>query len=210
MSDAKYTPAQRFRLAAERIEIERKKIADMATTVRMKSESSEEICDELLAIVSDCFAVPASLITGAGRQREYAWARHAYCYLCNKLNPFCTLKQIGASINRDHSTVLNSMKKCDQLRLTDFHFTQAFNACLQKVQESNKQFMQRLQYDETEEQNRYGTTEGELQRALKALALLRDFMGVWNAHDLADETHHIYPTLEELKKIRKQAIEQGF
>jgi len=207
-----YTPAQRFQLAAERIEIERRKIRDMAVTIRMRTESSDSIMKELMSIVSECFGVSEEDIVGPNRSKRYSTARHAYCYLCNKLDPYCTLKKIGNSLERDHSTVINSCKKCDDLRATDYHFAATFDLCLEKVADSNKAFMQRIQFHPEQIENSFEKKKTELQKAMSALNLIHEFMMCFRAHDLRhqDGDYGDKELVSDMKDLRRMAISNGF
>ena len=81
-----YTPAQRFQLAAERIEIERKKIRGMSTTMRIRGESSVSIMQEVMEIVCKAFSVTEDEVRGPNRVKRIAHARHAYCYLLSLIH----------------------------------------------------------------------------------------------------------------------------
>lgn len=205
------SPAQKFKLAAERIEIERKELREMATTVRMRAESSQSIMDELLSIVSEVFNIPESDIKSKSRKKEISMARHAYCYLCGKLDPFCTLKKIGMSLDRDHSTVLNSYAKCEAARATDYYFASAFDRCLKRVADSNKRFMQKIQHTPEQIEKGYSTKESELRKALAALGLLHEFMLCMGQHDrmLADGNPKT-GLIQNMQKLKVRAIKLGF
>lgn len=207
-----YTPAQRFQLAAERIEIERRKIREMAVTVRMRTESSESIMKELMVIVCESFGVSKEDLVGSSRLKRIATARHAYCYLCNKLDPYCTLKKIGDSLGRDHSTVVNSCRKCDDLRATDYHFAATFDVCLEKVAASNKAFMKRIQFHPDQIENNYEDKKTELQKAMAALNIVHDFMLAFRAHDIRkhDGEANDELLLADMQRLRITASNNGF
>ncbi len=202
-----YTPAQRFQLAAERIEIERKKIRGMSTTMRIRGESSVSIMQEVMDIVCQAFSVTEEEVRGPNRVKRIAHARHAYCYLCNKLDPMITLKEVGDTISRDHSTVINSIKKTGDLRLTDYHFTASFNLCLDGIAESNSKYVQRLS---TEQSTMMG--ENELHKSVHALTVVHEFMLAYSAHELriGDGYPSTDELLEDLKALRLKAIKLGF
>lgn len=202
-----YTPAQRFQLAAERIEIERKKLRGMSTTMRIRGESSVSIMQEVMDIVCKAFSVTEDEVRGPNRVKRIAHARHAYCYLCNKLDPMITLKEVGDTISRDHSTVINSIKKTGDLRLTDYHFTASFNLCLDGIAESNSKYVQRLS---TEQSTMMG--ENELHKSVHALTVVHDFMLAYSAHELriGDGYPSTDELLEDLKALRLKAIKLGF
>jgi hypothetical protein len=202
-----YTPAQRFQLAAERIEIERKKLRGMSTTMRIRGESSVSIMQEVIDIVCKAFGVTEEEVRGPNRIKRIAHARHAYCYLCNKLDPMITLKEVGDTISRDHSTVINSIKKTGDLRLTDYHFTASFNLCLDAIAESNSKYVQRLS---TEQATQLG--ENELHKSVHALTVVHEFMLAYSAYELRMGDGYPSPDelLEDLKALRLKAIKLGF
>ena len=57
---------------------------------------------------------PCPLIQNKSRERKLTDARHVYCYLMRK-HTTLSLKVIGNTINRDHTTVINSMEACKNL-----------------------------------------------------------------------------------------------
>lgn len=208
----KYTPAQRFQLAAERIEIERKKLRGMSTTMRIRGESSASIMQELMEIVCKSFSVSEEEIRGVSRIKSIAHARHAYCYLCNKLDPMITLKEVGDTINRDHSTIINSIRKTEDLRLTDYHFTASFNMCLDAIADSNSKFMRRLNFNANDQEKAKELGENELHKSVYALGLIHDFMLAYSAYELRREdgdpsTHDL---LSDIQDIRHKALKHGF
>ena len=54
-------------------------------------------------------------LDGKSREQFYVYRRHYLCYRLYKSQEF-TLSQIGRLFNRDHSTVLNSIKKHEELQ----------------------------------------------------------------------------------------------
>lgn len=211
MTDKQYTPAQRFQLAAERIEMERKRLKGMSTTMRIRGESSASIMQEIMDIVCKCFSVSEEEVRGPSRLKSIAQARHAYCYLCTKLDPIITLQSVGKTISRDHSTVINSVKKTGDLRLTDYHFAAAFNACLEMVADSNSKFMRRLSFAQASN-DEAPLAENELHKSLHALGLVHDFMLCYTAYEIrkGDGDPSSHDLLSDLQEIRHKAIKLGF
>lgn len=54
-------------------------------------------------------------LTEKSRKQVYIQARYIYFYLCRNFTNF-SLAKIGASVGKDHATVLNGLKKLDGLR----------------------------------------------------------------------------------------------
>lgn len=67
----------------------------------MKLEELKKLTDKVfkLDIANEC------------RKIEYIKARAVYFYICRKYFPNATLKTIGESIQKDHATVINMLKK---------------------------------------------------------------------------------------------------
>ena len=114
---------------------------------------------------------------------------------------------MGDTISRDHSTVINSIKKTGDLRLTDYHFTASFNLCLDGIAESNSKYVQRLS---TEQSTMMG--KNELHKSVHALTVVHEFMLAYSAHELriGDGYPSTDELLEDLKALRLKAIKLGF
>ena len=69
--------------------------------------------DKIFRTVSDALGVSVEEIKGRRRTREIAAARHACTYLLKKLTDL-SLIDIGRALDRDHATVINSLKKMEQ------------------------------------------------------------------------------------------------
>ena len=69
--------------------------------------------------VSSVTGVPAEKVFGKDRHRDIMAARHLFCYMA-KLHTDCTLMNIGQYINRDHTTVINSIKVVNDMIDTNY------------------------------------------------------------------------------------------
>ena len=65
--------------------------------------------DNILKFVSDHLRISTDEMRGKARWRAIVEARQIFCYICRKLLPL-SLRQIGNVINKDHATVLHSVK----------------------------------------------------------------------------------------------------
>ena len=65
--------------------------------------------EQVLEAVSVTTGVPSEKVFGKDRHRDIMAARHLFCYMA-KMHTDCTLMSIGKYINRDHTTVINSVK----------------------------------------------------------------------------------------------------
>ena len=172
----------------------------------MRTSTSEKVMDSVKTIVCDVFNITREELEGDCRLKQYAVARHTYCYLCIKLDPMCTLKRVGESINRDHSTVHNSIKKSIALRQTEIVYAARFNDCLERVTDENASHMQRLKnarLDRIKKEH----TENLPQKSLDAIALIRDFMEIMDQHANGDG---VYTLVGRLGELQTKAVEKGF
>ena len=72
---------------------------------------------ESIVLVS---GVPGDKILGKRRDREIASARHLFCYL-SRMHTNASLLAIGEFLGgRDHTTVINSIKVCNNMIDTDY------------------------------------------------------------------------------------------
>lgn len=211
MTNEQYTPAQRFQLAAERMEMERKKLRGMSATLRIRGESTDAIMKEIMGLVCKSYSVTEEDLTGPSRLKPIAQARHAFCYLCVKLDPMITLKQVGNLVGRDHSTIINSIKKCDDLRLTDYYFAAGFNLCLDGIAESNSKYMQNLVKKKLDK-DAQNIGNNELKKSVHALQVVHDFMLAMMAYDLRkqDGDESTDDLMKDLENITLKAMKHGF
>jgi chromosomal replication initiator protein len=80
--------------------------------------------ENIQKIISDFFNIPIDKITGKTRKRNIVLARQLGIYFSKKMTD-CSLKEIGSQFgNRDHATVLHSIKAVNNLLDTDTLFTE--------------------------------------------------------------------------------------
>ena len=82
----------------------------------------------ILSNVSQCCMVTLEQLRSKTRKREIVEARQIYCKLAKKRTKY-TLEQIGSAINKDHATVLHSVRTCNNLIETNINFKNKFNDC---------------------------------------------------------------------------------
>jgi chromosomal replication initiation ATPase DnaA len=70
---------------------------------------SNELINEIMNCVCEFFSVTKEQIEGKRGKGILPWARHVFNYMCKKYSRL-TLKGIGDLINRDHTTVMHSLK----------------------------------------------------------------------------------------------------
>ena len=91
------------------IELAKNSIADLMTG----GEPVGVTIDRILEKVAKKYGVSTEDIRGSKRTKEIAWARHISIYLIRKLTDM-SLPQIGKIFNRDHTTVINSLKTIEK------------------------------------------------------------------------------------------------
>ena len=72
-------------------------------------------------------------LNGRSREQFYVFKRHYLCYALYRTQEL-TLSEIGALFNRDHSTVLNSIRKHEELK-TDKLYQKKIESCIQLMAE---------------------------------------------------------------------------
>jgi hypothetical protein len=72
-------------------------------------------------------------LNGRSREQFYVFRRHYLCYALYRTQEL-TLGEIGALFNRDHSTVLNSIRKHEELK-TDKLYQKKIESCVQLMAE---------------------------------------------------------------------------
>ena len=82
----------------------------------------------ILSNVSQCCMVTLDQLRSKKRQREIVEARQIYCKLAKKRTKY-TLEQIGSAINKDHATVLHSVRTCNNLIETNINFKNKYHDC---------------------------------------------------------------------------------
>lgn len=196
--------SQRFKIASDRVKIETRQLTIMSTNIRLKSESSEEIAAEVIRVVCEVFGVDAEDVRSRSRYRSITIARHAYCQLCSSLDSMTTLQRIGDSIGRDHSTVIASLKKCNDLRETDITFAAMFQECIYKLSESSESKKMTSFY-------RYNKKQLELQQAIDAVEIVREFMKVWDVQVLGNGfPENNKDVVSAFNDLRVEATQKGF
>lgn len=86
--------------------------------------------DAVVKLVSDILSVPVNKLLGTERFTQEKEARQVAMYLCRKYMPHITFEEIGDFFNKDHSTVMTSAKRVEELlALEDKSITTKVTAC---------------------------------------------------------------------------------
>ncbi len=208
----KKSSVQRFRIAADRVRRERDQLTSMCTKMKKSSVTSESIRREIMRVVCEVFDVTTEEIVGPVRHKRVAVARHAYCTLVSSLDPLGTMVHIGEMLGgRNHSTIINSIRKCNNLRETDLTYASCFQRCIELLSNSTDAALMRINFQPEQIQSKNTERQRQLQQALGAIDLVKEFMRIWDNEVL----HGGFP--EDDKKIiasfndlRTKATQQGF
>lgn len=203
--------SHKFKIASDRVRREREMLVNMSSTIRVKSITSDRIMAECLRVVSEVFGIEPEEIKGRSRLRNIVIARHAYCHLSSSLDPMGTLGRIGESIGRDHSTVINSIKKCNDLRETDIGYATAFHKCIELLEASTDNHFKRIRFDADHLRQRANKRQRELLQASHAVELVADFMRIWDKQILSDGFFEDgKQVVEAFNELRTKATNKGF
>jgi len=106
-------------------------LAEMVLKDIISDPEGQEITTSLImAQTADYFGITIDDLCSANRSRTMVSARHIAMYLCRELTDL-SLPKIGREFGgRDHSTVLNSVKKADELRQEDAEIAQDYEKLL--------------------------------------------------------------------------------
>ena len=91
----------------------------------------EVTLDDIKSAVADEFGLTVAEIESRRRMQPIVKARHAFCLLARRLTD-APLKQVGAVINRDHTTVLSSIDRGEVLAETDPAFGDRISRLLEQ------------------------------------------------------------------------------
>ena len=79
---------------------------------------ADDLVDRIVTIAGDLFAVAPDQIMSRSRRPRVLAARNAVCAVMR--NDFhMSYPDIGAAIDRDHATVMHSVRRCDPLMMRD-------------------------------------------------------------------------------------------
>jgi chromosomal replication initiation ATPase DnaA len=81
---------------------------------------------DVVEVTSKVFDVPARDLFGPWRNRKIVHARHAASWLARK-HTAKSYPQIGAILNRDHSTIMNGVRQVEERWMKDPLFRSAIN-----------------------------------------------------------------------------------
>jgi len=194
---------KKFKVVSDRLKKEQKQLTAVATNIHLQAMSSEKIRNDITDVITEVFGVLKSEIQGRSRKRPIVYARHTYCMLCHNLDPESTLEKTGKSIGRDHATILNSIRKCNNLRETDLKYSAMFQVCVDKLTDKvGEHDMSKVTMKPHQE---------EMKRGKLAAQLLDEFIIIWGGERLVGRYHeNNQPLIEAFNDLKSRAVEYGF
>ena len=180
--------------------------------MKKSSVTSESIRREIMRVVCEVFDVTTEEIVGPVRHKRVAVARHAYCTLVSSLDPLGTMVHIGEMLGgRNHSTIINSIKKCNNLRETDLTYASCFQRCIELLSNSTDAALMRINFHPQQIKSKDTERQRQLQQALGAIDLVKEFMRIWDNEVLfggfPEDDKKIIASFNDL---RTKATQQGF
>lgn len=95
------------------------------------------IVEKIFNIVSETYGVSVEDMKSSSRSQNISLSRNVCMYVMKKCIPNITLKEIGINFNKDHATVLHSVKKVESAIETDQIFKNTVNNIIREVREKN-------------------------------------------------------------------------
>ena len=99
------------------------------------SKKASTGCDGILDIVCGYYGISRAVLAGPVRQAELVEARQIAIYMIKKRYRDLKLREIGAFINRDHTTVLYSVKEAEKWLFLDREFSRNYAKIVERVNE---------------------------------------------------------------------------
>lgn len=180
--------------------------------MRATSVSSESIRKEIMRVVCEVFDVTTEELMGPVRHKRVSVARHAYCTLCSSLDPLGTMVHIGETLGgRNHSTIINSIKKCNNLRETDLAYASCFMRCIELLSNSTDAALMRVNFKVEHIQSKNTERQRHMEQALAAIDIVKEFMRIWDNEVLfGGFPENDKKVIASFNDLRTQATEQGF
>lgn len=103
--------------------------------LEVKFENKKDYTSSAIIIAAICeiYGITYADLKEQKRHRNIVDARHTFCYLMWKYTRNST-SQIGEYINRDHSTVINSIKRSKNFIETDYQFKAKLDKIIAKIE----------------------------------------------------------------------------
>ena len=113
------------------IEIAQKQLKNMISDSKDTSITIETI----QKVIANQYGLSVSELKGKSRKKSVIIPRHYAIYLSKELTEYSTT-EIGSEFGgRDHTTALNSLKKVEEMKITDPSTEQILSLLTQKIKE---------------------------------------------------------------------------
>ena len=89
--------------------------------VGLENNNNNPSINSIVAAVVKCTGIEFNKIQSLKRQRDIIFARHLFCYFTRKRTRL-SYQEIGKIINRDHATILHSVRTVENLLEYDRDF----------------------------------------------------------------------------------------
>ena len=112
-------------------------IQDIVKDVTTDSLPVSVVVEKLLSIVSETYGVSLDDMKSSSRAQNISQARNVAMYVMKKVIPNITLKEIGDYFNKNHATVIHSVKRIEESVEKDQIFKNTVNNIIREVREKN-------------------------------------------------------------------------
>lgn len=87
------------------------------------AQPAPKLSERVLIYAARFYDIPdPDLITARGRNTRMALARHMAVWLMKQADKLLSLPELGRIFNRDHTTIMHSLKRAEELRDEDAEF----------------------------------------------------------------------------------------
>ena len=103
------------------------------TFVGLQDTRTNTTLGRIERVVCETLYLTTDELRSKKRDRHLVEARNIFFCISKKLNTDITLKKLGSYLNKNHATVMHSIKNCKSWIDTDAFFEEKFDKCLTKV-----------------------------------------------------------------------------
>lgn len=182
-----------------RVEAKKLHINAMTAEVKLKVKMNQQLFDTVAEIVSRQFGIAVEHLVGRTRHEEVVVARHAMVYLCRLACPYATIASIGKMFGRDHSTIVHSTRRCEELREVDPVYSLEFERCYKILQARIPAIPPRNMTEAQKNKERFN-------EMIMSRDLMMKFISAWDEYMVSADQKAF---METLAKLRARGAELG-
>lgn len=93
---------------------ERRAAAQALAAALLRGEAPDVAVREIIAAITTAFGLTAAALVGRSRCQDVVRARFAAIHAVRRAKPHLSLPQIGRAFGRDHTTILNALRKMER------------------------------------------------------------------------------------------------